>query len=125
MGRRAKELPGSAWQGLIHDASGELASIEATADALPEVDLLITVDTMMAHLAGALGRAVWTLLGFAPDWRWMLGRVDTPWSPTMRLFRQPVSNDWSSVFRDVRRALITRRSQPKEGNSHARDDPKR
>ena len=69
---------------------------------------MITVDTAMAHLAGAVGRPVWTLLAFAPDWRWMLGRADTPWYPTMRLFRQPAPNDWAGVFREVRRALAVR-----------------
>ena len=124
VGPRAEELRTSGWQGLIHDASDQVGSIEATADALPEVDLVITVDTMMAHLAGALGRPVWTLLAFAPDWRWMLDRADTPWYPTMRLFRQPAPNDWASVFREVRRALAARLSQLEE-DRHGRDDPNR
>ena len=111
VGARAEELRASGWRRLIRDASERVASIEATADALPEVDLVITVDTMLAHLAGALGRPVWTLLAFAPDWRWMLGRADTPWYPTMRLFRQPAPNDWASVFREVRRALAARLTQ--------------
>ena len=67
-----------------------------------EVDLVVTVDTMLAHLAGALGRPVWTLLAFAPAMRWMLDRADTPWYPAMRLFRQPKPN---GVFRKVRREL--------------------
>ena len=75
-------------------------------------------DTALAHLAGALGRPVRTLLAFAPDWRWRLGRVDTPWYPTMRLFRQPAPNDWAGVFREVRRALAARLGQPKENDSH-------
>ena len=104
VGPRAREL-GAGWRGLVHDPGEALADLEATADALMEVDLVITVDTMLAHLAGALGRPVWTLLAFAPDWRWMLGRSDTPWYPTMRLFRQPKSNDWAGVFREVRREL--------------------
>ena len=70
-----------------------------------EVELVITVDTMLAHLAGALGRPVWNLLAFAPDMRWILDRADTPWYPTMRLFRQPAPNDWAGVFREVRREL--------------------
>ena len=93
------------WRGLVHDPGDVLADLEATADALMEVDLVITVDTMLAHLAGALGRPVWTLLAFAPDWRWMLDRTDTPWYPTMRLFRQSKPNDWAGVFREVRREL--------------------
>ena len=103
-GPRVRELR-SGWQGLVHDPGNALADLEATADALMEVDLVITVDTMLAHLAGALGRPVWTLLAFTPDWRWMLERTDTPWYPTMRMFRQPVPNDWASVFREVRGEL--------------------
>ena len=94
-GPRAGELQKSGWQGLIRDAGKKLVPFEMMADALAEVDLVITVDTAMAHLAGALGRRVWTLLAFAPDWRWQLGRIDTPWYPTMRLFRQPAPNDWA------------------------------
>ncbi len=104
VGPRARELR-SGWQGLVHDPGNALADLEATADALLEVDLVITVDTMLAHLAGALGRPVWTLLASNPDYRWMLKRKDTPWYPTMRLFRQPKPNDWKSVFREVRKEL--------------------
>jgi hypothetical protein len=60
---------------------------------------------MPAHLAGALGRPVWTLLHADPDWRWMLGRDDTPWYPTMRLFRQPRPGDWAAVMARVRAEL--------------------
>ena len=109
-GRQAREL--RAWRGLIHDPGDALTDLEATADALMEVDLVITVDTMLAHLAGALGRPVWTLLAFAHDWRWVLGRTDTPWYPTMRLFRQPAPNDWASVFGEVRRELAALVAQP-------------
>ena len=105
VGPRAAELQKSGWRGLIHDAGKTLVPFETTADALAEVDLVITVDTAMAHLAGALGRRVWTLLSFAPDWRWQLGRIDTPWYPTMRLFRQPAPNDWAGAFGEVRREL--------------------
>lgn len=108
VGPRAAELRNSGWRGLIGEAGDQLAPFEATADALAEVDLVITVDTAMAHLAGALGRPVWTLLAFAPDWRWLLGRIDTPWYPTMRLFRQPAPNDWAGAFRAVRRVLAAR-----------------
>ena len=107
VGPRAAELEKSGWRGLIRDAGKRLAPFETTADALAEVDLVIAVDTAMAHLAGALGRRVWTLLSFAPDWRWQLGRIDTPWYPTMRLFRQPAPNDWAGAFREIRRELLT------------------
>lgn len=76
----------------------ELADFADTAAAILEMDLVISVDTAVAHLAGALGQPVWTLLSFIPDWRWMTDRSDTPWYPTMRLFRQPARGDWGSVF---------------------------
>ena len=76
------------------------------AAAVERLDLVITVDTLQAHLAGALGRPVWVLLPFAPDWRWMRRGRDTPWYPTMRLFRQPARGDWASVIQTVRRQLI-------------------
>ena len=91
-----------------------------------EVDLVITVDTMLAHLAGALGRPVWNLLAFAPDMRWMLDRADTPWYPTMRLFRQPAPNDWAGVFREVRRALeahLAHADRPVGMRDQQRDGP--
>ncbi len=73
-----------------------------TAAILQNLDLLISVDTSVAHLAGALGRPVWTLLPFAPDWRWMTGRSDSPWYPSMRLYRQQSRKDWAEVLGRVR-----------------------
>jgi ADP-heptose:LPS heptosyltransferase len=67
--------------------------------------LVITVDTSVAHLAGALGKSVWVLMQFAGDWRWMLTREDSPWYPTMRLFRQRWPGDWKSVFARVQSSL--------------------
>lgn len=72
-----------------------------TAAAIQEVDLVISIDTSVAHLAGALGKPIWTLIPFVPDWRWMLEREDSPWYPTMRLFRQPAPGDWDSVIKRV------------------------
>jgi hypothetical protein len=72
-----------------------------TAALMACVDLVITSDTSVAHLAGALGRPAWVLLQHAPDWRWLLGRDDSPWYPTARLFRQPQLGDWDSVIRQV------------------------
>jgi tetratricopeptide (TPR) repeat protein len=77
-----------------------------TAALIENLDLVISVDTAVAHLAGALGRPVWTLLPFAADWRWMLDREDSPWYPTMRLFRQSSPRDWESVIEKVRDELV-------------------
>ena len=76
-----------------------------TAALMMSLDLIITSDTSVAHLAGALGRPVWVLLNHAPDWRWQLGRLDSPWYPTMRLFRQTAQGDWNGVFAGVKEAL--------------------
>ena len=62
------------------------------------LDLVITVDTSTAHLAGAIGKPVWLLLAHTPDWRWLIGREDSPYYPSARLFRQPQSGDWQSVI---------------------------
>lgn len=69
-----------------------------TAAVMAGLDLIISADTSVAHLAGALGRPVWVPLAFAPDWRWLCERTDSPWYPTMRLFRQPTQGDWPAVF---------------------------
>jgi Flp pilus assembly protein TadD len=80
-----------------------LRDFDDTAALLAELDLLISVDTSVAHLAGALGRPVWVMLPYAPDFRWMLGRNDSPWYPTMRLYRQPVRGDWEAVLTAIQR----------------------
>jgi ADP-heptose:LPS heptosyltransferase len=87
------------------DLTGHITDFADTAALLAELDLLITTDTAVAHLAGALGCRVWTLLGFIADWRWSLDREDTPWYPTMRLFRQRTAGDWDEVIARVTHAL--------------------
>ncbi|MDP9169908.1 MAG: ADP-heptose--LPS heptosyltransferase [Acidobacteriota bacterium] len=89
-----------------HDTAEHSPGIHDTAADLANMDLLITVDTMAAHLAGALGTPVWTLLPYRADWRWMLQREDTPWYPTMRLLRQTEPGNWSPVIDRVVRDLI-------------------
>jgi hypothetical protein len=79
-----------------------------TAAITMNVDLVITCDTAIAHLAGALGVPVWVALPFVPDWRWLLDRADSPWYPTMRLFRQKSPGDWTGVFQEIRAALQDR-----------------
>jgi tetratricopeptide (TPR) repeat protein len=83
------------------DLSPLISDYADTAALAGQLDLVISVDTSVAHLAGALGRPVWLLLPYAPDWRWLLGRADSPWYPTMRLFRQPQPGDWAAVVRQV------------------------
>jgi hypothetical protein len=72
-----------------------------TAGLLKNLDLVITPDTAVAHLAGALGVPIWVALPYTPDWRWMLGRTDSPWYPTMRLFRQSSPGDWQGTFETI------------------------
>lgn len=87
------------------DLAPELTDFGVTAAAISALDLIISVDTAVAHLAGALGKPVWLLNGFGSYWLWQLQRPDSPWYPTMRLFRQHAPNDWKSLFRDVRAEL--------------------
>jgi hypothetical protein len=82
----------------IRRFDAELADFQDTAALLQHMDLVVTVDTVVAHLAAAMGRPVWLLLPFVPDWRWLLDRDDSPWYPTVRLFRQPRFGDWRSVI---------------------------
>lgn len=82
-----------------------LTDFDATAALIAQMDLVIAVDTSVAHLAAALGKPVWLLLPFNPDFRWMLARTDSPWYPTMRLFRQSKPGDWSEVISHVTVAL--------------------
>jgi tetratricopeptide (TPR) repeat protein len=78
-----------------------------SAAVMASLDLVISPDTAIAHLAGALGRPVWTALKYVPDWRWLLDRADTPWYPTMRLYRQPAPGDWPGLFAEMAAALAT------------------
>lgn len=91
--------------GRLIDLRPHIQTITQTAAMIMNLDLVISVDTMVAHLAGALGKPVWVLLQSHADWRWMLERSDSPWYPTMRLFRQPVAGDWKSVIGQVVKSL--------------------
>ncbi len=101
-GKQAKNPP--AGMKLI-DYTDEIGDFSDTAALIENLDLVIAVDTSVAHLAGALGKPVWTLLPFVPDWRWFLDREDSPWYPTMRLFRQPSLGDWESVIHRITHQL--------------------
>lgn len=90
----------------LADWTEDLTDFAATAALVSQLDLVIGVDTAVIHLAGALGRPVWLLNRFDTRWRWMLGRSDSPWYPTLRQFRQPRPGDWTSVLGEVRKALL-------------------
>ncbi|MBK6854571.1 MAG: tetratricopeptide repeat protein [Burkholderiales bacterium] len=107
-----QELRTSPWAEHILDLDADLNSYADTAAVLAELDLLISVDTSVIHLAGALNRPCWALLAHGPDWRWMRGHEHTPWYPSVRLMRQPAPRDWTSVAQDVSNALVATLSRP-------------
>jgi tetratricopeptide (TPR) repeat protein len=90
----------------ITDLTAHLTDFAETAALVSCLDLVISVDTSVVHLAGALGRPTWILLPYRPDWRWLLGRDDSPWYPTVRLFRQDAARTWDDVIARVREALL-------------------
>jgi hypothetical protein len=92
--------------GVLH-AGDAFADFSDTAALCVLMDLVISIDTSVAHLAGALGVPIWVLLNWAPDWRWLLDRDDSPWYPSMRLFRQNAQGDWNSVLERVELELTT------------------
>jgi tetratricopeptide (TPR) repeat protein len=103
---------GTATVGTAHPTVVNLGEIDTeqgafmdTAAVMMSLDLVITCDTSIAHLAGGLGVPVWVALPFVPDWRWLLNRSDSPWYPTMRLFRQKKAGDWAGVFEEIEAAL--------------------
>jgi tetratricopeptide (TPR) repeat protein len=105
-----KEIPSAqrdwlAAHPLLIDHSGELHDFADTAALISLLDLVVTIDTSVAHLAGALGKPVWIMLQYSADWRWLLDRDDSPWYPNARLFRQRRRGDWDGVVADVARAL--------------------
>jgi len=105
-----KELTGSESRELARHENvavldRELSSFDETAAIVSVADLVISVDSALAHLSGALGKATWVLLAFSPDWRWLLGRSDSPWYPSARLIRQQSAGDWTGVLDTVAAAL--------------------
>ena len=105
VGASRDQLKSSGADALIHDLAPALASYAETAAVLTRLDLVISVDTSVVHLAGALGRPVWCLLPFAPDWRWQLWRGTSPWYRSMRMFRQPQPGAWDEAFMAIGREL--------------------
>ena len=101
----------------VLDVSTAIKTMADTADLLAQIDLLVSVDTAPVHLAGAMGRPVWTLLAFVPDWRWALRGESTPLYPSMRLFRQPSAGDWLSVVAQVAKELAAHAEGLRAGKS--------
>jgi ADP-heptose:LPS heptosyltransferase len=101
-GAAAEEIEGLPLGLNLRPLGAMFTDFSDTAAAIMQMDMIISIDTCVAHLAGALGKTVWTLLPYSADWRWLLDRSDSPWYPTMRLFRQPRPTDWASVIEDVR-----------------------
>jgi hypothetical protein len=85
----------------VSDLAPVLHDFTDTAAVIMNLDLVISVDTAVAHLAGALGKPVWVLLPYAPDWRWLLNRENSPWYPGARLFRQETAGNWEGVLLQV------------------------
>ena len=104
----ADEIPGFALESMRADFDAGPDAFLDTAAVMQSLDLVITVDTSIAHLAGALGVPAWVALRHVPDWRWLLGRDDTPWYPSLRLFRQASPGDWESVFAAMQQELAGR-----------------
>ncbi|MEL0111512.1 MAG: hypothetical protein VW835_07245, partial [Rickettsiales bacterium] len=90
---------------LVINIGERMRDFADTAAILRQLDLLISVDTSVVHLAGAVGVPAWALIPFSPDWRWLYGRDDTPWYDSVRLFRQESPRDWAEVVGRVRVAL--------------------
>ena len=107
-GAGAAQLAAGRWSGRIRDWSEALSDFAESAALIEQLDLVISVDTAVVHLAGGLGRPVWVLSRFDGCWRWLLDRDDSPWYPSLRLFRQRAVGDWSSVIAAIHDALLAR-----------------
>jgi hypothetical protein len=115
VGNSAQELGRAGFEGAITNLGSRFRDFGDTAQAIVQLDLVIAVDTAVAHLAGALGKCVWTLLPFEAEWRWMVEREDSPWYPTMRLFRQTARGDWKGLIGQVARELSKFEGTPASG----------
>lgn len=104
-GLRTADIQTFGAQAFIHDLGSKLGDFAETAALLPQLDLVVSVDTAVVHLAGALGVPCFVLIPFTPDWRWLKLREDTPWYPSLRLFRQKRPRDWDGVFERLRAAV--------------------
>ena len=104
-GPAAGDIAAHGCEAFVTDIAARINDFADTAAVIGQLDLVISVDTAVAHLAGALGKPVWVVLPHPGDWRWMMGRDDSPWYPTMRLFRQSAPGDWGPVFGALKAAL--------------------
>jgi ADP-heptose:LPS heptosyltransferase len=107
---RAEDEPALRGLGNLVMAGQFFSDFSETAAVVAALDLVISVDTSVAHLTGALGKPVWILLPFVPDWRWLIDREDSPWYPTAKLFRQAADRRWEPVIDRVRHALSSLRA---------------
>ena len=98
------------------DAGPRLGDFADTAALIANLDLVLTVDTSVCHLAGALGAPTWILIDYDADWRWMVGRSDSPWYPTARLFRQPRRGEWPAAIETAHEALAALAASPREAD---------
>jgi ADP-heptose:LPS heptosyltransferase len=104
-GQHQKDIQAFGAGGLVHDVGRGIFDFAEAATALSQLDLLISIDAPIAHLAAAMGLPTWVLMPSVADWRWQLGGRARPWYPSARLFRQPRTGDWDSVLADVKGEL--------------------
>lgn len=121
-GKAEDELETTGGDAVILPLGKGISDFADTAAALADVDLVISVDTALAHLAGAMGRPVWLLLPYTPDWRWGLEGEITPWYPTMRIFRQEQPGDWDGLFQKLADELAKWARPPEGGGEYPVDD---
>ena len=105
LGEASQDPARAGFENSIADLSPLMDDFASTAALIQQLDLVITIDTSVAHLAGALGKPTWLLLSAAADWRWLIGRDDSPWYPSVRLFRQTKLGDWSDPLIRLREEL--------------------
>ncbi len=105
VGPRAADIVATGCAGLMRDQAPGIGDFADTAALVSGLDLVISVDTSVCHLAGALGKPCWVVLPYTPDWRWLMAREDSPWYPSLRLFRQESFGDWPGVFARIGAAL--------------------
>lgn len=105
-GAEGEELKPFEQDGKVFNLGNQLGDFAHTAAIIGQMDLIIAIDTYIVHLAGAMDVPTWVMLPYSPDWRWRLDRTDSPWYPSLRLFRQPAPGDWNSVIDQISQALL-------------------